>query len=247
LPHLRESLPSWLERLPGWDPIVVCCDDPAAAEFASGELMLAGRGFCLSIHQGQYFNKLAAERAGMLLVGQDLDSTGEAFDESWPLLAAPTDDLGSQVCLLDADIVATRGTAAMLDGLGSDDVAVCGWGSCPDDFGFLVCNAGLLWRGMSLLPVERFEGYGPEDMAIRIAIWSLIRRPFTEVPAEWAHRQHDDQSRQRWHPLGIREASRRNANIMADLIETLVPPSERETMGQECMQSPKTRSLYRAS
>jgi hypothetical protein len=243
---LRDSLPSWLERIPGWDPIVVCCDDPAATEYASGELMLARRGFVLSIHQGQYFNKLEAVRAGMGLVGQDVDGTGEAFDENWPLLTPPFAALNASVCLLDADIVATRGTGAMLNALASDEVAVCGWGASPDDFGFIACPAGLLWRGMSLLPVQRFEGYGPEDMALRIAIWSLSKRPFREVPAEWAHRQHDDQSRQRWHPINLRMASQRNGNIMQDMISELIPLEERDRMGKECMQSPKPRSLYRA-
>lgn len=225
LAHLRESLPAALERLPLWTPVVVCCDDPASVEYARGECAIHGRGWVLPVNQGQYFNKLEAERVGVgYLVG--LIST----DDATP------DDL---VCLWDADIVATRMTASVLDPVSPPDVAVCGWGAQPDDFGFLICPLGTLWRAFGLVESNTFEGYGPEDMALRIAIWSLMRRPFVQLPAEWAHRQHSTRLRSRHYAQGVKGSSAANTAQMEALAARLIPAEDRPRLDADAMVSPK--------
>lgn len=228
LAHLQESLPAALERLPLWTPLVVCCDDPTSTEYARGECAINGRGVVLPIIQGQYFNKLEAERVGVgYLVG--LIATADATP----------DDL---VCFWDADVVATRETASVLDALAAPDVAVCGWGSQPDDFGFLVCPLGTLWRAFGLVEANTFQGYGPEDMALRIAIWSLLRRPFVQVPAEWAHKQHNDRLRSQHYAQGIQGSSAANGQQMAALAARLISVEDRARLGVEALVSPKPRN-----
>src|SRR5512136_95510 len=225
LAHLRESLPAALEWLPLWTPVVVCCDDPASTEYARGECAIHGRGLVLPLIQGQYFNKLEAERYG----------TGYLVATIATAEASP-DDL---VCFWDADIVATRMTSTVLDPIVPPQVAVCGWGAQPDDFGFLVCPLGLLWRAFGLVEANTFEGYGPEDMALRIAIWSLMRQPFLQVPAEWAHRQHSTRLRSRHYAQGVRGSSAANAAQMEALAARLIPTEDRARLDEDAMVSPK--------
>jgi hypothetical protein len=227
LEHLRESLPSVLQHLPNWTPLVVCCDDPEAADYAMRTCFAAHRGCVLTCEQGQYFNKLEAERFGLQCLTKvvtDLEA----------------DEL---VCFWDADVVATVETHEVLDGLSSDDVAVCGWGAQPDDFGFLVSPLGVLYKAISKIGENQFVGYGPEDMAIRIAIWSIVRKPFVQVPAMWAHKQHTDHARSQHHPTGIKACSSTNGRQLDRIRADLVAASDVAQLNQDALVSPQPLCL----
>jgi hypothetical protein len=247
LAHLREALPTWLERLPNWDPIVVCCDDDEAATYAASELMAAKRGIAVRLTQGEYFNKLEALRAGIdfaqwgsLAKGGVFDA--EAMDRS-QLRSSHRPLEREMVALLDADTIATSQTAETLESIGVDEVGQCGFGT-RDDLGLLVVNLDVLARGIALMPVGWFEGYGPEDCALRVACWTIVRKPFVQLPAHWVRRCHNDVERSRYHSRSVAEAVRINKQVMAELIERIVPPEDRKRCRAECMQWPQRRSAY---
>lgn len=244
--HVRESLPSWLERLPDWDPIVVCCDDPIATEYASGELYLAQRGIVVSISQGQYFNKLEAIRLGVDIAACGFDPRGqtigaETVERYRETRSIPPD---SMVAQLDADTVANHRTAALMASVGRSEAGICGFG-IRDDLGFLVVALPVLVRALELMPVGWFEGYGPEDCAIRVACWTLLRKPFRRLQARWARIQHSDAERVRYHSRSMLEAVRTNKRMMGELMARLIAPEDLAICKSDCLGWPKHPKEFR--
>jgi hypothetical protein len=242
---LRVALPSWLERLPNWDPLVVCCDDPVATEYVAGELILAKRGICIEVTQGQYFNKLEAERIGVHAARLGVDPCGQTIGERTLEQAkgcngCTVDDM---VALLDADTVAVNKTAALLESIEPDDVGICGWGT-RDDMGFLVASVDVLWRGLEQIPVGMFAGYGPEDAALRVACWTQVKKPFVTVPALWARRQHSDRERTRFHVVGMKGAVPANKAAQGELMARILKPEELPRCKVDALKWPRPRSEY---
>jgi hypothetical protein len=243
--HLRVSLPSWLELAPSWDPIVVCCDDPVATEYVSGELVLAHRGICLELEQGQYFNRLEAIRVGLKLARAGFDARGQtigvrSIEQAAGCVGFGEDDM---VALLDADTVAIRKTEALLDSIDSSDVGICGFGT-RDDIGFLVCSVRVLTAALAEIPEGMFQGYGPEDSSTRVACWAQVKRPFVLVPALWARQTHSDALRTRFHRVGMAGSVPANALAMGELMARLLAPEEIPRCEADCLQWPQRRSKY---
>lgn len=243
--HLRVALPSWLERLPGWDPIVVCCDDPIAAEYVSGKLYLAQRGICIEVQQGQYFNKMEAIRLGVSIAACGFESTGQTITGAdWIDRTLRDTAIGNDmVALFDADTVATHRTPKVMAGIGMDDVAVCGWG-IRDDLGFLVVSLQILLEGMQKMPVGWFEGYGPEDCALRVCCWTVVKKPFVEVPAWWARIQHRDVERTRFHSRALKAAVAVNKTVIGELMARIVAPEDLARCRADCFRWPKRLGEY---
>jgi hypothetical protein len=236
LAHLRESLPSWLEYLPDWDPVIVCCDDGAATEYASGEVVLAGRGICVTVFQGQYFNKLEAIRLGANVAASGFPPDGRTIDA---LNMPPPDECGfvggeDMIAQLDADTIATPRTAAGLALVDAQNVGIAGWGT-KDDMGVIVAPLGVFLKALESMPVGWFEGYGPEDSALRVACWVHVRKSFVDLPMCWRRRQHTDRERQRFHSRAVAGAVRKNQEVMNQLIRRLVAPEDQQKMRADCL------------
>jgi hypothetical protein len=216
-------LPSWLERLPSWEPAVICCDDPEAADYVSGELMLAERGACLVLEQGAYFNRLEAIRAGIGVLQSGFVPCGQMFTaREFPANPDADNDL---VAMWDADTVAVRSTERALASLGPSDVAIAG-SKVRDDMGFLVASLGVLRRALAQIPVGMFQGYGPEDCALRLAVWKEVRKPFARVSPCWARRQHSDTDRTRFMGQHISVSGAANHRALGELASMLLEPGE---------------------
>lgn len=238
---MRETLPSWLEHLPAWDPIVVCADDPEATEYAAGELMLAGRGCVVEITQGRYFNKFEALRAGCEIASWGQPPLGQIYRPDCAAMFAgevdPTGDASRDViAIFDADTVALRSTSQVLDRLGPEDGAISGSGH-RDDMGLLICAVGVLRRAMRLIPVGEFPGYGPEDCALRIATWTILRRRYHRLAACWARRTHRDRLRTQNYPLKMSESLRRGGDSIQALIDRYIAPEDFNQMVSDAVQS----------
>jgi hypothetical protein len=236
LQHLREALPSWLEKMPGWDPIVVCCDDPQATEYAAGELLLAHRGICLQLEQGQFFDRLEAIRAGIKVVAAGFNPQGQTISAASIRNTAGARMIGEwdMVALLDADTIATGKTQAAFDEIDPLSAAVAGSGG-RDDVGVLVVGAEVLVDALKLLPVGSFEGYGLEDCAIRVACWACLKEPFERLPFAWLRRQHTEHSRVAHHSRGMRWAVARNRVSMGELMARIIAPEELARCRAECL------------
>lgn len=219
--HLRKHLPTWLERLPSWDPVVVCCDDKEAFEYVAGELMLAERGICLFVEQGQYFNRLEAIRAGIGVIQSGVVPCGQAFTAS---VCAPNDLTDNDlVAMWDADAVALRGTERGLADLTTDDVAIAA-SKLRQEMGFFVASLHLLRLGLADIPVGMFESYGHEDCALRLAVWSHYKRPFVCVPLCWSRATHPDKMRHQFYRDGMmRRSGTLNGQRLGELLARLAP------------------------
>lgn len=243
LDHLRVSLPSWLERCPDWTPIIVCCDDPAAQAYAAGELMLAGRGVVASTKQDGYFDKVEAARigiafaAGIMLENADYEGPPNAFNHmgkaSWTAMLA----------LLDADTVATERTQPMLNSIPEGGAAICGYGQ-RDDLGFLLAPTGQVWQGIQQIPKGAIRGYGPDDVTLRIAVWSQRKRPFTLLPAYWARISHKDTRRVAHFGIGMKASVRSNRTVQDAVMRRLVAPEDLAQCKAEALQWPKRLCDY---
>lgn len=238
--HLRYALPSWIEHLPDWEPIVVCCDDPVATEYAAGELMLARRGICVQVAQGKYFNKLEAIRLGAAVAALGFRPDGRLIDKADVDHArgCSRDVSGEMIAQLDADTIATARTA---DGLATVDrynVGIAGWGT-KDDVGLIVAPLDVFLAALETMPVGWFEGYGPEDSALRVACWVQIRGPFVKLPMCWRRIQHTDSLRSKYHSRAVAGAVRKNQEVMQELIRRLVPQCDVEQMRAECLAWPQ--------
>jgi hypothetical protein len=232
LQHLRAHLPTWLEQMPDWHPVVVCCDDAQAFEFAADELQKAGRGFALWLEQGPQFNKIEALRAGLLVIASGLEPKGQAFTVRPPVTM---DDVrgNDQVAIWDADTLAMRTTERALAAIDPAEVAVVNRGS-RDDLGFLAAPFRLLVAAFGLIPPGQFEGWGPEDCAIRVAVWYYYRRPFRLVRPCWARAQHQDALRGRFQALNLASSAWANGQALAALAARLLTPEERAQCEQDC-------------
>ena len=239
LEHLRGALPTWLEHLPDWDPVVVCCDDPAATEYAAGELILAHRGIVVQVEQGQYFNKLEAIRLGAQIAAAGFRCDGRIVNEAdlerttGGRCVLPND----MVALLDADTYATPATGRGFALVDSQNAGIAGWG-LRDDVGLLVAPLGILMKALDLMPVGWFEGYGPEDSALRVACWTFLRKSFVDLPMCWRRRQHNDRERQLHHSRAVMGAVRKNQEVMRELIRRIVAPEDRAQMAADCLRWP---------
>jgi hypothetical protein len=229
---LRKHLPSWLELMPEWQPAIVCCDDSPAFEYVADELHQAGRGFALWLEQGPTFNKIEAMRAGLLTIASGIDPAGQAFTVRPPaeLAESRADD---QVAIWDADTMAMRHTERALSAVEASAVAVVGRGS-RDDLGFLLAPLRLLVAGFALIPPGEFEGWGPEDCAMRVAVWYYYRRPFSLVRPCWARAQHQDALRGRFQALNLKSSAWVNAQALAALAVRLLTPEERTQCETDC-------------
>jgi hypothetical protein len=232
LEHLRESLPSWLERMPRWDPVVMCCDDPQAEEYAAGELHLAQRGFCVGLAQGQFFNRLEACRAGINLIGSGFDPAGQAITaRNWQVNPVADDDM---VAFLDADTVAIPGTTdTRLRSIGPNDVGISGTG-IRDDMGLIVASVRVFREALALIRVGSFVGYGPEDCALRVACWTVVRKPFVRLPSCWARKRHSDRLRTAFHERSMGASSKGNCDALGDLVARIVRPGDMAQCHADC-------------
>jgi len=229
--HLRAHLPTWLQQMRGWEPVVVCCDDPPAFEFVADELAKAGRGFALWLEQGERFNKIEALRAGLLLIASNLEPKGQAFGAR-PVVAdsARADE---QVAIWDADTLALRTTERALAPIEPHEVAVINRGA-RDDLGFVAAPLRLLLAAFALLPPGEFEGWGPEDCAIRLALWYYYRKPFRLISPCWARKQHEDALRGRFQSVNLKTSAYVNAQALAALAARLLTPEERTQCETDC-------------
>lgn len=229
--------------MPDWTPIVVCCDDRAATEYATGEIQLAGRGVVASTIQGRYFDKVEALRigiafaAGFLLPTADFAGPPSSFDH---LGAA---DLEAPLALFDADTIAIPGTQPMLNSVAADDAAICGFGQ-RDDLGFLLAPTGRVWQGIGALPEGAFRGYGPEDATLRIAVWAQYKRPFALLPARWARIQHRDARRVVHFPIGMKASTHGNRKVQNAVMARLMPSTDFAQCKREALQWPRRLSDY---
>jgi len=243
--HLRESLPTWLEKLPTWDPIVVCCDDPIAAEYAAGELVLARRGIVVQAIQGQYFNKIEALRVGVGIAACDFYPEGQVLGEEWlALLEDDGDDGDAMVALLDADTIATSRTEPLLNSVGLSDVGMCGWGT-RDDMGILIASVRALWGGLRQIPKGMFEGYGPEDASLRVAVWTQVKKPFVPLlSTNWVRKAHTDRERTRFYAESMRSAVPANKAAQGELMARILAPDEVARCKADCLYWPKRIGEY---
>lgn len=229
--HLRAHLPTWLDQMPEWHPVVVCCDDSPAFEFVAEQLANAGRGFALWVEQGERFNKIEAMRFGLLVIASGLDPRGQAFTVRPTVTDTARGD--DQVVIWDADSLALRSTERALSSIEPQEVAVINRGA-RDDLGFLAAPLRLLVAAFGLLPPGEFEGWGPEDCAIRLALWYYYRKPFRLISPCWARATHDDALRGRFQHLNLRSSAYVNAQALAALAARLLTPEERQQCEADC-------------
>lgn len=239
--HLRESLPSWLDWLPSWSPLVVCCDDREAYDYAAGELRLAGRGAAVYVEQGPYFSRLEAIRSGVRALLCGVQSVGGAWtaSELEPHYYEPTTIRG-QVALFDADTVAIRTTAAALTRVGRYDAGVV-VGGIRDDMGFLMCHGDALRSALDAIPAGMFSGYGFEDCALRVGVWRATGGKFVGVPPCWARKIHTDRERAANHAAPISQTSTANGVALGRLIADTIQPSDWEACAAACLPGQKVR------
>lgn len=236
--HLREALPTWLERMPTWTPVVVCCDDPRAAEYCCDEMERTGRGIAIVVTQGPEFNRLEAIRAGVRVLSSGvlaLDRPRGAMlisfaDHDWPIVTRQDD---SVVAIFDADTIATRQSERVFGAIFPDEVAISGT-NIRDDFGLLVASLGVLRRAIDVIEPASFRGYGPEDCALRAAVWYANRRTFRRLTDGWTRRQHRNDLRTRYYPDGLRATAGRNNVALGELVAKLVDPQDIGMLAADC-------------
>lgn len=219
--HLRAHLPNWLEKMPTWEPVVVCCDDSAAFEYCAGELTLAGRGIALLTEQGQYFNRLEAIRLGIGVIQSGVVPAGQAFTARvFPPNESADNDL---VAMWDADTVAIRGTERALSTLAHNDVAIAG-STQRQEMGLLVASVRLLRLGLEEIPTNCFRNYGHEDCGLRLGVWAHHRREFVKIRPCWSRKQHNDRLRREFYGDVLDRSGERNNQALGELVARLVPP-----------------------
>ena len=228
---MRAHLPTWLRQMPGWEPVIICCDDDPAFQFAAEELGKAGRGFALWLEQGPTFNKIEALRAGLLVIASELDPRGQAFTIRPTVTDTRRGD--DQVVIWDADSLALRATERALASIEPQEVAVINRGA-RDDLGFLAAPLRLLVAAFGLIPPNQFEGWGPEDCAIRVALWYYYRQPFRLISPCWARATHEDALRGRFQTVNLKTSAYVNAQALAALAARLLTPEERTQCELDC-------------
>lgn len=217
LSHLARTIPTWLTYLPDWKVLVVCCDDRQASEYARNQFGL--QVAVLDLEQGRYFNKLAALQAGAaLLEERSLGSSSQAEElpKTEPSPETPRQLSGPLLALVDLDMLADETTARMFARLTPNELTFCGWGTYQD-LGFFCADAYVVCESLRALSSQIWEGYGPEDIAIRLTAWHLFGLPLRPLPASWRRLQHPNSWRSRHHSVGIEESVRRNKILLAEL------------------------------
>jgi hypothetical protein len=219
LSHLARTIPTWLTHLPDWRILLVCCDDPRAVEYSREHF---GAQVCvLAIEQGRYFNKLAALQAGAALLEERSSGSSPEVDEmpkTEPSPETPRQLSGPLLALVDLDMLADETTARMFARLTPNELTFCGWGTYQD-LGFFCADAYVVCESLRALSSQIWEGYGPEDLAIRLTAWHLFGLPLRPLPAAWRRIQHPNSWRTRHHSVGIEEAVKRNRQLLEKLTE----------------------------
>ena len=174
--HLRDALPSWRDCLPGWLPLVVAVDDPAAASLVRE--VCRGREFGLVEISQVGFSRLGAIAAAVERLPFDAQS----------------------VVIFDADLVALLHTESWLAGDWSNAFQIVGpapnGSFCRDDFGVIVSSAKVFRAAFELLgDISDWTGYGWEDVLLRAACWYVTNGAVKKSPARWAHIPHSDEMR----------------------------------------------------
>ena len=228
--HLREALPTWLDLLPDWSPLVICCDDRAAFDYASGELFLAGRGAAVYTSQGEWFSRLEAIRLGLYALEEGTIPDGRAFELQLPREDAPIKTLGrphlrGKIAIFDADTIALSMTGPTMSRV--DQYAAGIAQSCiRDDMGFLLCAAEVLQYAVNQIERNAFNGYGFEDSALRVGAWHATNGAFMALPHCWARKVHNDAARDANYRQPMKLASQANAKALGSLITRLIEPSK---------------------
>jgi hypothetical protein len=218
--HLAAALESWLTRLRGWVPIVVCCDDSVAAELASERLRAARCGLVVQTSQGQYFNRLEAIRVGASCLPSAPQAAGEFLQRtvgSEHALAWPDAVPVMRVAILDADTVALGCTARVLESIGPDEIGVS-TSQLRDDCGLLVCSGYALSAALGDIAPGLFAGYGWEDIALRMMAWYHGGERAVGLRPCWARIQHPERLRLAHHPGSIPEAAGANHAALMGLV-----------------------------
>lgn len=239
--HLRESLPSWLHHLRDWAPLVVCCDDREAFEYASGELRLANKGAVVYVEQGEYFSRLEAIRTGVRALLCGIQSNGDAHEMT---ALEPhyyeNATIGGQIALLDADTVALCTTAQALAKIDRYDSGIV-MGGIRDDMGFLICHGDAMRSAFDLIEPGTFNGYGFDDNAIRVGVWLACGGRMYPVRQCWARRLHSDRERTAYHAKPMGPASQLNGLALGALIAKHVPRADWEAVVKVCLEGQKVR------
>lgn len=190
--HLAIALESWRACLPGWVPMVVAVDDPAAVDLTARIYLGLPWLAVPATHRG--FSRLLAIRAGVMDLEPDVD----------------------RVVIFDADVVALLGTLSWLTGdLGGGFrfPSVSPGRAGFDDTGVLLTTAPVLRAAFNLLgDISDWEGYGWEDILLRYACWFVTGGVVSHAPACWAHIPHSDAGRlASYHGTRLADQARVNA------------------------------------
>ena len=230
LEHLKVGLPTFLDRMPNWDPVVVCADDPEATQWVRRCLSDAKRGICVDLRQdGGKFNKLEALRCGIRMISALPGPRGTLVPVEDPTQVQhlPFAEVrnADMVALLDADTVALRSTARTFELVASHEVGISSTGT-GDDYGLLVASAATLIGAMARIPIGYAAGYGCEDMLIRVACWLERKAPFRLIAPCWARRQHSDSLRALNYGLPVTTTAQALTTKLGEFIRANVPPDE---------------------
>lgn len=235
--HLRTHLPNWLAMMLHWEPCIVCCDDREAFEYAAGELVLAGRGLCLFVEQGPYFNRLEAIRAGIRVIRTGIAPAGQGFTVEHYMRTCGScssttadDDV---VAMWDCDTVALRGTDRTLSAIGPGEVAIAG-SKMRQEMGIFVASVRLLTLGLAEIPVGMFHDYGHEDCALRLGVWAHCHQYFVRLRPCWSRANHPDRMRREHYRDLMDVSGQRNGLALAELVARLLRPEEISRWRADC-------------
>jgi len=233
--HLREALPTWLQHLPDWSPLVVCCDDLEAFTYAASALGTAGRGAAVFTRQGNYFSRLEAIRLGVRALETGIDDNGTSFKLQFGAMATPEADLPGRIAIFDADTIALSVTKLSLATEDPGEVLISKPGA-RHNFGFIAAKACVIQRAVNAIPRGMFDaGYSFEDTAIRVAAWRETAGNFREVAPLWGRIGHTDTERVSNYENPMHISSRINATAIGRLISDLIIPSDWAECVHDCM------------
>lgn len=232
LAHLRESLTSWLFRMPQWHPIIVCCDDQEAFEYASEVLAAAKRGAVLATIQGETFRKLDAFRVAVRFLESAPTLTGQSYPAGTLFRAAPECPRG-RVAMLDADTIALTMTESALEAVSDGAFAIAG-GGIVDDIGLLVADLDALAFGLEQIDRNTFVGYGHEDIALRVCAWVATGGKIEKIRAgNWSRKIHHDRLRRAHNTtVNLRQSAAENALVLVELTQKLIPDPDKRMICQ---------------
>lgn len=233
--HLREALPTWLQHLPDWSPLVVCCDDLEAFTFASSALGTAGRGAAVFTRQGDYFSRLEAIRLGVRALETGIDDNGTSFKLQLSGFDTVEDILPGRIAIFDADTIALSVTKLALASDKPDAVLISKPGA-RHNFGFISAKAWIFQRALLQIPRGMFDaGYSFEDTAIRVAAWAETNGNFEQVQPLWGRIGHTDAERVSNYRNPMHISSRINATAIGRLITDLIDPKDWAACVHDCM------------